>query len=193
MPVAEDEPILDPEVTTLLRRWGAGDRSAAEAVLPHVYDELRRIASSHFRAGGHTLQPTILVHDAFLRLVERSEIPWQNRAHFYGVAARAMRQVLVDYLRHRNRAKRGGNAVRVTIVDNLIGDAASDIDLLALHDALERLERMDPEKARIVELRFFGGLSIAETAEFLGISPASVVRRWRRARAWLFDALNSSA
>lgn len=183
--------VTDANVTALLRRWGAGDRTAAEAVLPHVYEELRRIAARQFRANGHTLQPTVLVHDAFLRLVERNEIPWRNRAHFYGVAARAMRQVLVDYLRRRDRLKRGGDASRVTLIDNLIGETPSTIDLLALHDALERLEQLDPEKVRIVELRFFGGLSIAETADVLEISPASVVRRWRRARAWLFDSLSA--
>lgn len=174
-------------VGRLLAHWS--DTGVPDALLPLVYDELRRIAARLFRDGGSTLQPTVLVHDAYLRLSRRAGNQWADRAHFFGVASRCMRQVLVEHLRKRNRRKRGGDRVRVTLVDRLGQAGTPTIDALALHQALARLERIDPEKARIVELRFFGGLSIEETAAALGLSPATVVRRWRRARAWLYHAL----
>lgn len=177
-------------VGMLLARWRDGDPAASEALLPLVYGELRRIAAGFFRRGGSTLQPTVLVHDAYLRLCRQAGHDWVDRDHFYGVAARCMRQVLVEHLRKRNREKRGGHLQRVTLVERLDGATGPGTDAMALHQALERLEAFAPEQARIVELRYFGGLSIDETAQTLGLSAATVVRRWRRARAWLYRTLH---
>jgi RNA polymerase sigma factor (TIGR02999 family) len=174
-------------VTEWLLAWGAGDRSALDALLPVVYAELHRQAERALRreTPGHTLQATALVHEAYLRLVEQDHARWQNRAQFLGVAAHLMRRVLVDHARARHAAKRGGAAEAVTLGDVDVAREAPGVDVLALHEALERLAGLDPAQARLVELRFFGGLTIEETAEALGISPATVKREWATARAWL--------
>ena len=173
-------------VTQLLLAWERGDEAARDELIPLVYDALRRIARHHLRGerAGHTLQTTALINEAYLKLVEQS-VPWQSREHFFGIAARLMRQILVDYARARQRLKRGGNQqqISLTFADETANEQAAD--LLALNDALETLAEVDPQKSRIVELRFFGGLTIEETAQVMGISTPSVERGWRAARAWL--------
>ena len=169
----------------MLLAWGEGDEAARDALIPVVYDQLRRIARQHLRRerAGHTLQTTALINEAYLKLVEQS-VSWQSRNHFFGIAARLMRQILVDYARARQRLKRGGDPQQISLT------AAEDeqeqsADLLALDDALETLAEVDPQRSRIVELRFFGGLTIEETAQVMGISTPTVERGWRAARAWL--------
>ena len=188
------------DVTGLLVAWSKGDRAALDELLPVVYAELRRQARRALRreAAGHTLQPTALVHEAYLKLVDQRPDRWQGRAQFFGVAARCMRQVLVDAARTRRAAKRGGGARAITLGDaeGLVaapsggGEAAGD-DVLALDEALTRLAALDPDQARIVELRYFAGLSIEESAAALGISPATLKRRWALARAWLLRELSA--
>ena len=176
-----------PDVTALLLAWGAGDRAALDALLPAVYAELRAQAARALRgeAEGHTLQPTALVHEAYLRLADQARVRVESRAQFYGVAARVMRQVLVDHARTRQAAKRGG-AVGAVVSGH--ADAAADepaAEVLAVHEALERLAALDPDQARLVELRYFAGFTIEETATALRVSPATVKREWAVARAWL--------
>jgi RNA polymerase sigma factor (TIGR02999 family) len=163
------------------------NREALDGLLPQVYDELRRLAASYLRGErqGHTLQPTALVHDAYVRLAASGSISWENRAQLFTVAAQAMRHVLVDHARGRLREKRGGGAVRVTLGDGVLGPGEADASLVALDDALDALDALDPQKRRIVELRYFAGLTIEETAEALALSPATVKRDWTLARAWL--------
>lgn len=184
------------DITSLLNRWGQGDGQALEALLPLVYEELRRLARRHLRQErpGHTLQPTALVHEAFLRLSGLRELQLNNRAHFYGAAARTMRRVLVDHARRHRAQKRGGGGE--ALAD--LGAAANvgvdtRLDFEALDEALEALERLAPEKARVVELRYFGGLSVEDTAACLGVSPATVKRHWSFARAWLFKRLGGAS
>lgn len=174
-------------VTQLLRQWQGGEAQALEQLTPLVYQELRRIASGFLRRerDGHTLQPTALLHEAYLRLVDQRERDWKNRTHFYGVAAHLMRLILVDYARSKARQKRGGDAQRVEWSEALGSTTARPALLTALDDALNELEKLDPRKGRVVELRYFGGLSIDETAEVLGISTATVGREQRMAEAWL--------
>jgi len=176
----------DPDVTALLRAWSDGDRAALDRLLPVVYAELHRQAERYMRAQspGHTLQTTGLVHEAYLRLAIRDNPEWNGRAHFFGVAAKAMRSILVDHARARGAAKRGGGANAVTL-SNLEDTDGRELDVLDLDDALKRLAEMDPRKGSLVELRYFAGLSIEEAAESLGISPATAKREWRLARAWL--------
>jgi len=166
-------------------------RPRAEDVMPDVYNELRRLAASYLRREqpGRTLQATALVHEAYIRLVEAGG-PWTDRNHFLGIAARSMRQILVDSARRRGAQKRWGGMVRVSLTDTLASSAHDEAMLPALDDALSRLEALDPEQVRIVELRYFAGLSIEESAEALGISPATLKRRWALARAWLFRELS---
>jgi RNA polymerase sigma factor (TIGR02999 family) len=193
MPPSSDE--SDPrdesaDVTGLLLAWREGDAAAGEQLLPAIYDELHRQAARAMRREGdaHTLQATALVHEAYLRLVDQRRVEWRSRAHFFGVAAQMMRRVLVDHARTRLAAKRGGAMRRVTLGDVDAGAGASsgdELDVLALHEALERLAALDPDQARLVELRYFGGLGIEDTAEALGVSPATVKREWAVARAWL--------
>jgi RNA polymerase sigma factor (TIGR02999 family) len=174
-------------VTRLLQRWQDGDRDALEAIAPLVYRELRRIAASHLRRerSGHTLLPTELLHEAFLLLIQQQDQTWKNRAHFFGVAANLMRHILVDYARAKSSGKRGGGMQRVTL-DEAVSEAASrPSQLIALDDALRELEKLDPRKGQIIELRFFGGMSIEETAVAAGISIATVSREQRMAEAWL--------
>jgi RNA polymerase sigma factor (TIGR02999 family) len=174
-------------ITRLLLDWRNGDQTALDRLMPLVYEELRRMANHYMRneRRGHTLQTSALVNEAYLRLVDHENIEWQNRAHFFGVAAQAMRRILVDHARSRNYQKRGGGAQQVSLDEamTLAGDRAAE--LLALDDALRELARMDERKSRVVELRYFGGLSLEETAEALGISIPTVTRDWNTAKAWL--------
>jgi RNA polymerase sigma factor (TIGR02999 family) len=174
-------------ITQLLIQWRNGDQAALNKLLPQVYSELRRLANYYLRQerAGHTLQPTALVHEVYLRLVDEREVDWQNRAHFFGIAAVRMRHILVEYARSRQAAKRGGGEYRLSLSEADEKAEKTDVNLLALDDALQRLEILDPQKVRIVELRYFGGLTIEETAEVLKISPATVKRDWSMARAWL--------
>jgi RNA polymerase sigma-70 factor (ECF subfamily) len=175
------------EVTALLKEWAAGDRAALERLMPLVYGELRRLAASQLRAErrNHTLQPTALVHEAYLRLVGQRSVSWANRAHFFGIASRIMRRILVDHARRRRRAKRNPGTVYLDLGTPGTGAADRSPELLALDDALTELEKLDPRQAKVVELRFFGGLSVEETAEVTGISTATVKREWKTARAFL--------
>jgi RNA polymerase sigma factor (TIGR02999 family) len=180
-----------PETTQLLRAWAGGDQAALEQLTPRVYRELRRIAG-HFmqnEAVGRTIQTTALVHEAYLQLIDVTNVDWQHRAHFFAVSARIMRHILLDAARSRAAAKRGGNQPRVNLDE--IPDISSrrGSELIALDDALNTLAQVDPRKAQVIELRFFGGLSVEETAVALKISPDSVMRDWRLARAWLLVEL----
>jgi len=174
-------------VTELLQAWSQGDEKALENLMPLVYEELRRVASSYLRQerSGHTLQTTALIHEAYLRLMEQN-VNWQNRAHFFGVAAQAMRRVLVDYGRGQKAAKRGGPDLKIGIEDAEAVQQPRALDIIALDRALERLSAFDERQGRIVELRYFGGLTIQETAQVLGVSPATVKDDWSLAKAWLY-------
>ena len=183
------------QVTDLLARWRLGDREALDALMPLVYQELRHLARHYLRQErpDHTLQSTALVHEAFVRLVGQSPPEWKNRTHFFGVAARLMRQILVDHARSHRAAKRGGDSFKLTLNEALVGSKVKDLDILALDDALNNLAQLNPQQSQIVELRFFSGLSIEDTSEVLGVSPATVKRSWTTARAWLFREMNRSA
>lgn len=183
------------DVTRLLLAWRAGDQAAFEALIPLVYDELRRLAHHQLRGERHqlTLQTADLVHETYARLVDSSRVQWQNRAHFLAVAAQSMRRVLVDAARARQAQKRGGDYARVDLDTELIVAGAPDVDLVALDDALRTLGAADARRARVVELRFFGGLTVEETAEVLGVSPETVMRDWKVARAWLYQQLKSGS
>jgi RNA polymerase sigma factor (TIGR02999 family) len=176
------------QITRLLEDWRKGDKTALEKLLPVVYDELRRLASSHLRRErfNHTLQPTALVHEAYLRLVDQRQVDLQNRAHFFGAAARLMRRILIDHARSRATAKRAGGELRVSLAENVAITEQRDIDFLALDEALEELAALDAQQCQIVEMRFFGGLSVEETAAALDISPSTVNRDWNTAKAWLY-------
>jgi RNA polymerase sigma factor (TIGR02999 family) len=174
-------------VTDLLAAWNNGDEGALTTLLPLVYTELRQIAGRHLRREreGHTLQPTALVHEAYARLIAQGRVPWQSRAHFLAVAAKTMRRILVEPARKRHAAQRGGQGIRITLDEPLSAAVRQDVDVISLEDALTGLSKQDETQAKIVELRFFGGLGIRETAELMGISPATVKREWTVARAWL--------
>jgi RNA polymerase sigma factor (TIGR02999 family) len=176
------------QVTRLLRDWSNGDQSALDRLTPLVYGELRRLAGRYLRKErpDHTLQSTALVHEAFIRLVDQRDVKWQNRAHFFGVAAQMIRRILVDHARGRHASKRGSGAPKLSLDEALATPERKDLDLIALDDALNSLAKIDPQQARIVELRFFTGLTVEETAEVLGISPATVKRDWVTAKAWLY-------
>ena len=175
------------EVTQLLVAWSKGDKTALERLMPLVYAELRRLARHYMsrERPGHTLQTKALVNEAYLRLVDQGKMRWENRAHFFGIAARLMREILIDHARSRQAAKRGGAQVRLSLSKVDRNASRPDVNLLALDEALGRLEAIDTQKSRIVELRYFGGLGIEETAEVIGVSPATVKREWSMARAWL--------
>lgn len=175
------------DVTGLLVRASEGDTSATEELFPLVYDQLRILAGHHLASErvGHTLQPTALVNEAYLRLVGPEDVTWENRAHFFGAAAQAIRRILIEHARSRGRAKRGGDAERVTLSEVENQTLGTTVDILDLHDSMERLEKMDAAKARVVELRYFGGLSLQDTARVLGVSVPTVSRSWEFARAWL--------
>lgn len=175
------------EVTQLLKRAQNGDRESLDRLLPLIYDELRRVAANQLQRerAGHTLQATALVHEAYLRLLEQREVDWQNRAHFFSIAAEMMRRILVNYAVQRNAQKRGDGAARLSLDEAISFSDEKDFDLVTLDEALKQLTEYDAQQARIVELRFFGGLTIEETAEVLGISDSTVKREWRMAKAWL--------
>ena len=176
-----------PQVTELLVAWGNGDQSARDELIPLVYEELHRLAHRYMGREriGHTLQTSGLVNEAYLRLIDQSQVRWQNRAHFFGIAAQMMRRILVDHARSRQYAKRGGGAEYVSLDEAAIVSPERAAAVVALDDALTSLAAMDARKSQIVELRFFGGLSIEETAEVLGVSPGTVARDWTLAKAWL--------
>lgn len=180
-------------VTQLLIAWGNGDQSARDQLMPLVYEELHRLAHRQIRKErpGHTLQTSALVNEAFVRLVNQKNVQWQGRAHFFAIAAQMMRRILVDYARHRLYAKRGGDALQVTLDEDLIVADQRSADVIALDDALNELAIIDDRKRKVVELRFFGGLSIEETAEVLGVSPGTVMRDWTLAKAWLKRAMTN--
>jgi RNA polymerase sigma factor (TIGR02999 family) len=179
------------ELTGLLLNWGAGSEAAREELLPLVYDELRRIASLYLRRErpDHTLQPTALVHEAYLRLIDQRRVDWKNRAQFVGMAAVMMRRVLVNHARDRSAAKRGGQAERVPLTLAAAVFERPQVDVIDLHEALDRLQALDPRKGRIVELKFFGGLTTTEISEVMQISSATIEREWTFSRAWLYDAM----
>jgi len=183
------------QVTHLLVRWRAGDRAALDSLMPLVYEELRSLAGHYLRRErpNHTLQSTALVHEAYVRLIGQEAPEWQSRAHFFGVAARLMRQILVDHARSGRAAKRGGHSLKLALDESLAGKEQQDLDILALNRALESLAELHPQQSQIVELRFFSGLSIEDAAEVLGLSPATVKRNWTTARAWLFREMNRGA
>jgi RNA polymerase sigma factor (TIGR02999 family) len=178
---------LSHNITHLLNEWNAGDPQALDRLTPLVYEELRHQAARYLRRErpGHTLQTTALIHEAYLRLVDAKDVHWQNRAHFFAIAANLMRRVLVDHARRRDADKRGGSQVRVQLDEALAVADATNVDLLAINEALDRLTVIDPQQARVVELRFFGGLSVEEAAAALGVSPKTIKRDWSVARAWL--------
>lgn len=187
-------PFASTEITALLVQWSRGDREALERLLPMIYDECRRIASRQLRHEhrDHTLDPTALVHEAYLRLVDQRNATWENRAQFFGVVAQVMRRILVDYARARHAKKRGGSAVLVSL--DAAASESSDpqvADIVAIDDALSRLAARDPDQVRIIELRFFAGLSVEETAHVLARSPRTVKREWRLAKAWLYQELRT--
>lgn len=181
------------DVTQLLLKWSQGDKAAMEELLPMVYRELQKIAHRYLykERGEHTLQTTALVHEAYLKLVDQTRVQWQNRAHFFGIAAQAMRRILVDNARQRLADKRGAGAEKISIDDKEIDisdEKASN--LVELDFALKKLAELDPNKSRLVELRYFGGLSLEETAEVLGVSRPTVIRQWRLAKAWLYKEIS---
>jgi RNA polymerase sigma factor (TIGR02999 family) len=182
---------MDPsppnDVTQLLVAWSNGNQAARDQLMSVVYEELHRLARRYMRreSPGHTLQTSALVNEAFLRLVDQRNVHWQNRTHFYGIAAQMMRRILVDYARGRNYAKRGAGAPTVTLDEGLIVSDERSAEVVAVHEALEELSKIDARKGQIVELRFFGGLSIEETANILDVSPGTVMRDWTLAKAWL--------
>jgi RNA polymerase sigma factor (TIGR02999 family) len=183
-----------PPVTQLLVAWGNGDETARDELMPLVYQELHRLAHHYMKREnpGHTLQTSALVNEAYVKLVDQRDVHWQNRAHFYGIAAELMRRILVDHARSRNYLKRGGGAPHVSLDDALIISEERAAEVLALDDALTGLAKFDLRKSQIIELRFFGGLSIEETAKVLGVSPGTVMHDWTLAKAWLQREMNRS-
>jgi RNA polymerase sigma factor (TIGR02999 family) len=176
------------QVTQLLKQWQEGSNEALEALIPLVYKELKRLAASYLRRErpDHTLQSAALVNEAYLRLVDQNQTRWQNKAHFYGIAAQMMRRILADHARSHNAAKRGAGMPELELDEAVAQAQTRSVDLVGLEEALQKLEKLDPQQGRIVELRFFSGLSIEDTANVLAISPATVKRDWAAARAWLF-------
>ena len=179
-------------ITDLLVSYGRGDKESLDKLMPVVYDELRRQAARYLRREqpGHTLQTTALIHEAYVRMVDQRNVQWQNRAHFFGIAAQMMRRILVDHARTKKRAKRGGSDIRVSLDDATVAVKGQDLDVVAVDEALTRLEKFDKQQSRVVELRFFSGLTVEETAEVMGISPATVKRDWSMAKAWLHRELS---
>jgi RNA polymerase sigma factor (TIGR02999 family) len=180
-----------PDVTQLLLAWSDGDREALDELTPLIYRELKKLAESYLRRErvGHTLQPTALAHEAYIKLIDQQNVRWQNRAHFFGIAAQAMRRILVDHARARLAGKRGSGAAVVALDDAVdVSDQRAD-QLIALDEALKSLAELDPDKSRVVELKYFGGMTLEEIAEVLGVSRATVIREWRMAKAWLYGEL----
>jgi RNA polymerase sigma factor (TIGR02999 family) len=186
--------IDSPRITQLLVEWGNGDQAALENLIPLVYDELRKMARQYMRRqpSGHTFQTTELIHEAYLKLAKRENHNWQNRAHFFGVAAHAMRHILVDYARSKHNKKRGGWQERITLDEGIISANARSEEMLLLNEALEQLALLDERKSRIVELKYFGGLTTEEIAEVMKISPKTVKRDWQFSRTWLLRALSKN-
>jgi RNA polymerase sigma factor (TIGR02999 family) len=182
------------EVTRLLRKWSEGDEAALEQLIPLVYDELHHLAHQHMRREkpGHFLQTSALINEAYIRLIEQPQIRWENRSHFFGIAARVMRRILVDEARKRNSAKRGGRMIQISLDEAAAISKDPAANVVALDDALKSLEAIDSRQSEIVELRFFGGLSIDETAEALKLSPGTVMRDWTFARAWLRQRMTTT-
>lgn len=187
MPHSEPQDGDQHEVTQLLSQLAGGDERAADRLLPAVFDEFRALAASYMSREGrdHTFQPTALVNEAYLRLVDQRQTDWKDRSHFFAIGAQAMRRILVDHARAKRREKRGGSAQRIALHDDIALSPGRDEDVLAVHDALERLVELDPRQARIVELRFFAGLNVEEVAEVLGVSKRTVESDWTMVRAWL--------
>jgi RNA polymerase sigma-70 factor, ECF subfamily len=183
------------DITGLLVAWSHGDKAALNSLVPLIYAELHRLASRYMRqeGPGHTLNTTALVNEAYLRMVNQKEVNWQNRTHFFAVSAQSMRNILVDMARGRKRQRRGGGAEHLSLDETLVFSEERAAELIALDDALTELAEIDERKSRMVEMRYFGGLSVEETAEVLQVSVATVDREWRRARAWLYSALNKTA
>lgn len=181
------------DISVRIKNWRSGDGNAINDLTPVIYDELRRIAAQYLRKErkDHTLQPTELAHEAFIKLIDIGEVDWQGRAHFFAVAAQVIRHILVDHARARSADKRGGGAERIELTDGLVATKGPNIELLALNDALTKLEAFDAHQSKIIELRFFGGLTIEETAEVLEISPATVKREFALARAWLTKEMST--
>lgn len=180
------------EITRMLIELTDGNQEVVNQILPHIYDELRRLAGSYLRKerSDHTLQPTALVHEAYMKLIDQRQVKWQNRAHFFGIAAQVMRRILMDHARKHLANKRGGDAEILPIEEEiLVVSHDRSAELVALDDALQHLAEIDPSKARVVELRYFGGLSIEETAEVMGVSVPTINRHWRMAKAWLYSEL----
>jgi RNA polymerase sigma-70 factor, ECF subfamily len=183
-----------PQLTRMLVAWSSGDAAALDDLVPHVEGELRRLAGSYLRRerDGHLLQTTALINEAYLRLIDQRAVRWQNRAHFFGIAAQMMRRILVSMARARQADKRGGNAPMVPFDESVVPADERATSLVALDDALTALAALDPRRARVVELRYFGGLGVEESAEVLQVSPETVMRDWKRARAWLRAALDDT-
>jgi RNA polymerase sigma factor (TIGR02999 family) len=181
-------------VTALLEKWGRGDRGALDELLPIVYDELRRLSAGYLRreAPGGTIQPTALAHEVYLHFLDQRRIELHNRSHFFGAAAQIIRRILVDRARERKASKRGGDAERVAFEEALKVGVPPDVEMIALNSALSDLESFDPQKARVVELRYFAGLSIPETAEVMELSPTTIKRDWAIAKAWLYERLSDA-
>ncbi|MEP6946392.1 MAG: sigma-70 family RNA polymerase sigma factor [Acidobacteriota bacterium] len=180
-------------ITEMLREWSDGKREALDSLLPLVYDELHRQAARYLRKErpGHTLQTTALIHEAYLKLIDRRDVNWESRMHFFAVAAQAMRQILVDYAKAKHRIKRGGDNIRLSLAETMsVVEGEKGVDLIALDEALNKLDRLDAQQARVVELKYFSGLSLEETAEALHVSRATVGRDWEAARAWLHRELS---
>ena len=179
-------------ITRLLLNWREGDKTALDRLVPLVYREMRRLAGYYMRRqrADHTLQTSALINEAYLRLIDHKNMRWENRAHFYAVAAQAMRRILVDHARSRGYQKRGGGAPKVSFDEAVIGAEERAAELIALDDALKDLAAMDPRKSQIVELRYFGGLSVDETAEVIGVSAVTIMREWRSAKGWLLRAIS---
>ena len=182
------------EITQMLIELTDGNQDVVDQILPHIYDELKRLASSYLRRErvNHTLQPTALVHEAYMKLIDQKRVHWQNRAHFFGIAAQVMRRILMDHARKHQADKRGGEAEKLPIEEDiLIVSHDKSAELVALDDALQDLAAIDEQKAKIVELRYFGGLSIEETAEVMGVSVPTINRQWRMAKAWLYSQITA--
>lgn len=184
----------DGEITQMLLELTDGNKDVVNQILPHIYDELRRLAGSYLRRerSDHTLQPTALVHEAYMKLIDQNRVKWQNRAHFFGIAAQVMRRILMDHARKHTAEKRGGEAELLPIEEEiLVVSHDKSSELVALDDAMNELARLDPDKAKIVELRYFGGLSIEETAEVMEVSVPTINRHWKMAKAWLHSELSA--
>jgi RNA polymerase sigma factor (TIGR02999 family) len=180
------------DISGLLTAWREGDEEALSRLIPVVYPELRRIARAHLARRDHTLESAALVNEAYLKLIRARGIHCENRLHFYAVCAQIIRRILVDHVRTRRYAKRGGDDVRIPLEETVLGTRARGVEVLALHDALASLAKLDSRKGRVVELRFFGGFSVEETAEFLGLSPETVMRDWKMAKVWLSRELSTT-